>query len=219
MKNTKYHNNLSQGLASIALALVILLLPLIIVAKSFPIYQWQFSVNKTYEEFGSKDLVEEKGKEIIKYLNGKIASLDNQFFSEQARLHMYDVQQLFLIAKISTVLLALLFLVFLWWNLLQQNNASISSVLIYGGVGASIVMGFACIGVLFFWDVFFVKFHTTFFMNDLWLFPASDSLVRLFPEQFFVMLSSLAIGGSLLASGFSILSGLLLKIRYTISTH
>lgn len=34
------------------------------------------------------------------------------------------------------------------------------------------------------WDVFFTAFHQAFFEGDSWLFLTSDTLIRLFPEQF-----------------------------------
>jgi len=34
------------------------------------------------------------------------------------------------------------------------------------------------------WDYFFDNFHATFFEGDTWVFRTSDSLIRLFPEQF-----------------------------------
>jgi integral membrane protein (TIGR01906 family) len=34
------------------------------------------------------------------------------------------------------------------------------------------------------WDSFFITFHELFFQNGTWYFPTSDTLIRLFPEQF-----------------------------------
>lgn len=43
------------------------------------------------------------------------------------------------------------------------------------------------------WDVFFVAFHQLFFADGTWLFAYSDTLIRLFPEQFWFD-AALAVG-------------------------
>lgn len=48
--------------------------------------------------------------------------------------------------------------------------------------------------MIWFWDSFFTAFHTILFQPDTWLFAESDLLIRLFPEQFWV-LSALSILG------------------------
>ncbi|MEP7293205.1 MAG: TIGR01906 family membrane protein, partial [Chloroflexota bacterium] len=44
------------------------------------------------------------------------------------------------------------------------------------------------------WEYFFVTFHELFFQNGTWYFPTSDTLIRLFPEQFWFD-AALVIGG------------------------
>lgn len=44
------------------------------------------------------------------------------------------------------------------------------------------------------WDFFFVAFHSLFFENDTWYFAYSDTLIRLFPEQFWFD-AALLVGG------------------------
>ena len=61
------------------------------------------------------------------------------------------------------------------------------------------------------WDVFFVGFHRIFFQGDSWLFPNSDTLIRLFPEQFWfdaaVAIGALAALGAAALGGISWLWG------------
>ncbi|MBZ0100422.1 MAG: DUF1461 domain-containing protein, partial [Taibaiella sp.] len=44
------------------------------------------------------------------------------------------------------------------------------------------------------WDFFFTCFHSTFFESGTWRFAFSDTLIRLFPEQFWFD-AALTIGG------------------------
>lgn len=48
------------------------------------------------------------------------------------------------------------------------------------------------------WDMFFEAFHRVFFAGDSWLFYTSDTLIRLYPEQFWFD-AALFIGGFTLA--------------------
>lgn len=53
------------------------------------------------------------------------------------------------------------------------------------------------------WDTFFTSFHKAFFADGTWRFEYSDTLIRLFPEQFWF-------DAALLIGGFSILVSLVL---------
>jgi integral membrane protein (TIGR01906 family) len=67
-----------------------------------------------------------------------------------------------------------------------------------GGRLALILMGVLIVGLVAAFSVVFVGFHRIFFEGDTWLFLYSDTLIRLFPEQFwrdaflFVGLATLA---------------------------
>lgn len=50
------------------------------------------------------------------------------------------------------------------------------------------------IGAILAWDVFFTAFHNLFFSSGTWIFAYSDTLIRLFPEQFWFDVA-LVIGG------------------------
>ncbi|MCA0453079.1 MAG: TIGR01906 family membrane protein [Chloroflexi bacterium] len=50
------------------------------------------------------------------------------------------------------------------------------------------------------WDTFFTTFHTLFFAGGTWQFAYSDTLIRLFPEQFWFDAALIIGGGTLLIS-------------------
>lgn len=55
--------------------------------------------------------------------------------------------------------------------------------------GALLTLGLlAAVGglMLFRWDVFFTGFHELLFPPDTWTFPTSDTLIRLYPEKFWM---------------------------------
>jgi integral membrane protein (TIGR01906 family) len=54
------------------------------------------------------------------------------------------------------------------------------------------------------WDFFFTGFHNLFFQSGTWVFAYSDTLIRLFPEQFWFD-AALVIGGITVAGALAIL--------------
>jgi integral membrane protein (TIGR01906 family) len=114
-------------------------------------------------------------------MDGVIVLNDNE------RGHMRDVRGVFFgffaAALVAAVVLALLFLVARgaaararFWRRLEQTGIVIVAATVIGGV----------LGLLFF-DSAFILFHEIFFPGGNYLFdPATDRLVQLFPQQFWV---------------------------------
>jgi integral membrane protein (TIGR01906 family) len=109
--------------------------------------------------------------------------------------HMRDVkivtQAAFGIA-IVVGLATLAGIVFMWRSRALRPTlwqALLNGSLLTGGLIAAIV-----IGAVFAWDNFFTLFHTIFFAAGTWQFAYSDTLIRLFPEQFWFD-AALTIGG------------------------
>lgn len=72
-------------------------------------------------------------------------------------------------------------------------------LLVLGMVGAVVV------GAVVAWDAFFTLFHRAFFADGTWIFLTSDTLIRLYPEQFWfdcaVVIGVIAIGGAFILIG------------------
>ncbi len=66
------------------------------------------------------------------------------------------------------------------------------------GLATVIVLALIAVAILAFWDTFFVQFHELFFADGTWTFAYSDSLIRLFPEQFWFDIGVLISGTTLL---------------------
>ena len=134
---------------------------------------------------------------MMDYLIGKEAELSivtdvdgktQDFFNEQDRLHMWDVQNLFIGGlKIRTALLivsALLILV------LKKQKVKLKESIpkAYTRAFFMFVGILAFLGAAFYIDFTkcFTIFHEIFFTNDLWLFdPRYDYMIRMLPEGFF----------------------------------
>lgn len=121
---------------------------------------------------------------IVTMVEGK----EQDFFNEQDRLHMWDVQNLFLGGLKLRNLLMIAVIVLLVF--LGVRKAELKQILPRAYTQAFLVfLGIlAFLGIAFTVDFTkcFTIFHEIFFTNDLWLFDARyDYMIRMLPEGFF----------------------------------
>ena len=67
-----------------------------------------------------------------------------------------------------------------------------------GGVATTAVLLTIGLFIGLAWEIFFVQFHELLFPPGTWTFSYSDSLIRLFPEQFWFDVGVIVSGGALL---------------------
>lgn len=186
--------------ASLTLIFVMLITSFEVAAYSdFDWYQ------KEYEKYNvTKDLTMELDDvmdvthEMMAYLRGNredlvvyttIGGVANQeFFNDQDKTHMADVQKLFLGGlKLRLIALGLLVLCL---GVMIVTKADLKRLLPrcyqlgleFATIGTFAVGIYAVLD----FNTFFTKFHEVFFTNDLWIFdPRSDYMIRMLPEGFF----------------------------------
>lgn len=217
----KWFHKLLGVILSAALIVVLLISSFEIAAYS----NFDFYV-KEYEKYGVKDELQMEPGDLRKvteymmsYLRGDQEVLSIQapvegevqdFFNEQDRFHMEEVQGLFqgglalrrgavLVMVLAAVLLALL--KGNWKKLIPQMYQW--TLVVFLGVTA-------VLGILFSTNFtkYFIIFHEIFFDNDLWMFdPAEDYMIRMLPEGFFYDMV-MRIGGIFIAFllGFLLIS-------------
>jgi integral membrane protein (TIGR01906 family) len=108
--------------------------------------------------------------------------------------HMRDVQVLTQVAYIIAALCALasiILMVTLWRK--QHYTAVLRSVRNGASLTLMLIVGIVILAVVG-WEFFFTGFHQLFFADGTWYFLYSDTLIRLFPEQFWFD-AALTIGG------------------------
>ena len=164
-------------------------------------------------------------REMMAYLKGDrerlsvvttVEGTEQDFFNEQDRLHMDDVQGLFLgglalrRGAFAVLAAALVFLAAacrkeMWRTLARSFQAVL-------GILAALIL-FLGIAMARNFNAVFTKFHEIFFDNDLWIFdPAEDYMIRMLPEGLFFDMV-IRIGGFFL-TGLTVL--LILSIVYSV---
>lgn len=121
----------------------------------------------------------------IDYL-GRLTFADGTLLFERNELdHMADVKvvsRAALRVHVALSLLAVALVVLLARR--RETRPILLRGLARGGVLTITLMLTLAVLVIASWDVFFTGFHRLFFEGDSWQFSTSDTLIRLFPEQF-----------------------------------
>jgi integral membrane protein (TIGR01906 family) len=128
-------------------------------------------------------------------------------FEERELTHMRDVRTLFgaalraqLIAVIAIAALALLLL-------RTRLRAAVPAGLLAGSLATLAIAILAIPVIVLGFDGFFTRFHEVFFSGDSWQFSNSDTLIRIYPERFWVDVSritaAIAVGQALLLAALS----------------
>lgn len=185
--------------------LVVMIFVRIVMSPLFP----QFEYNRAgfpadYYGFTIQDRLNYAPYAIQYLLNGDdISFLSNLRFPDGQE--MYNTRELHHMRDVKTVtqyafaaaffggIIALLIIYFLW----RSSRPSVYSALLNGSrLTISLILAIVIIAVTS-WETFFTAFHGLFFAGGTWQFEYSDTLIRLFPEQFWFD-ASLLIGGATL---------------------
>lgn len=105
-------------------------------------------------------------------------------FNEREVQHMADVRGL--VGKVLLAhLLALSAIVIVWFAARARGLRDIVSTGLLWGSGLTLAAA-AVLGMMMLvaFDWFFVQFHRALFTGNTWLFPSSDTLIRLYPDAF-----------------------------------
>ena len=218
---------IAGGAASIA-AVVILLISSFQAAMylDFGIYEKEYT---KYQVLRALDMEMEDAmyvtREMMAYLKGDrerlsvvttVEGTEQDFFNEQDRLHMDDVQGLFLGGlalrrwAFAVLAAALVFLAAACRKEIWRTLARSFQVVL--GILAALIL-FLGIAMARNFNAVFTKFHEIFFDNDLWIFdPAEDYMIRMLPEGLFFDMV-IRIGGFFL-TGLTVL--LILSIVYSV---
>ncbi len=117
--------------------------------------------------------------------------------------HMRDVKTLTQIAFGGAVVAGLVAIAAAFY-LARRSRKALRWALFSGALLTLGIVAAIIIVALVNWEFFFVGFHELFFQNGTWYFPTSDTLIRLFPEQFWFD-AALTIGGMTVVTALIVL--------------
>lgn len=165
---------------------LIALIPIALILGNFRLLV--FNNEFYYDEIDKNNINIENAREhtagIISYLRtGETPK--NKLISKDELTHLGDVRHLIQITlTIFYVLLALAACALMF--LIYKHRILALKSIYYGGIStaATVVIALLILTVAF--DQAFFIFHKILFRNDLWLLPAESTLIRLFPQEFFI---------------------------------
>lgn len=132
------------------------------------------------------------------YLSGLKLSTGSSMFTEGEVQHMVDVKNLIGFAYILGAVLAVILIIGIWY-LAKRYAGGVRRALFSGAILALVGIAALAVFAIMGWDNFFTQFHALFFSDGTWTFNVSDTLIRLYPEQFWLD-SAIAIAVLVLAT-------------------
>lgn len=180
----------SISLANISKYLLVIFVPLLIILINF--------INLSYNRPFFKKIQEQIQSNLnlndrIRYTNNVIdyysgtKLLDGNFYSYQARLHLAEVKGLLQAAKFIMALNTIVILLLITILVHEKNYEIIFTGLFYGSLICLFFFLLLGLGISKYFDAMFLSLHKVLFTESLWLFPPTDTLIQLFPNQFFVL--------------------------------
>ncbi len=120
-----------------------------------------------------------------RYLADVVMPNGEPIFISEELSHMADVKGLISLLYL-VALIGLIGAVLFGLYMCRRGGMGIHTGVRLGAIFSIIVMGAVAVVALLGWDSFFRSFHKVFFADGTWEFYADDSLIRLFPPQFWV---------------------------------
>ena len=131
-----------------------------------------------------------------RYLGELVNSSGDPLFLAREVGHMADVKSVIGMAFLAGLGLAIVMVIGMIY-LSRRSHGGIRRGLFAGSIATlALILGFGVFAVMG-WEAFFTEFHRIFFADGTWTFFTDDTLIRLFPSQFWVD-SGLFIGGFVL---------------------
>lgn len=156
--------------------------------------------------------------ESIDYLGDLTFPDGSPLYTDRELMHMEDVKVVTQIAYLVLVIVGVIMLVSGVWMSRRPDWRGVFQQGMFNG--AALTLGLVVMivgGAVIAWDVFFTSFHQMFFADGTWVFLFSDTLIRLFPEQFWF--DAALVIGTLTVTGAVVMILLTLRLRLSKETQ
>ncbi|MDO4919617.1 TIGR01906 family membrane protein [Kocuria sp.] len=150
----------------------------------FPADRWGMDLGERMT-FGSYGLDYVMNFAPPEYLGGLVSPEGGMAFTPGEVSHMTDVQHVLHGGLLLAVVLLVLSMLAGWW--LHRRAPGTAAAAWFAGSWLTVaLLAGAAVGGLLGWERFFTAFHSLFFSSGTWTFRVSDTLIRLYPTQFWV---------------------------------
>jgi integral membrane protein (TIGR01906 family) len=168
----------------------------------FPVDTYGFSVEDrmTYGSYALDYVMNWAGP---RYLGEVVNTEGDNLFLPTEVTHMQDVKWVLALSFVAATVM-LVFSIFAAVYLARKYKGGIRRALFAGSVATIVLIGTLAVVALLAWDVFFTALHNVFFAEGSWTFRFSDTLIRLFPPQFW-MDAGIAVGALVLMTAVTTL--------------
>ena len=174
-----------QGiLITISVIIIIILGPLIIFSFSKPFYDAH--IQRTDFSIG-KENASELTSNVLNFLNGK--ELLKEDFTDEEKSHMEDVKKIFLLAKILLGIALIIIIASIMSAVILKQEYDYKSIRNASAISFIFMLGMLLL-ILISFQSGFTAFHNIFFPQGNWQFPIDSMLITLFPEEFFIRIST-----------------------------
>ncbi len=200
MVNEKFHKTILI-FGVVALTVIVFIFSFNIFIYNPRFYDHQYSKNGVYAEMGY-DETWNATTELWNYMHFHTDSLSD-FYSTQDKLHMVDVRNMIHAVDTLLYISSIVFIIsLLYFYSFNRKEFAFWLYALFFSASALVFVLLVFFAVLCFWfSQSFTIFHKFLFTNNYWLMePAVDSLIRLFPEQFFFSIFLNILGVSLLCA-------------------
>ena len=144
----------------------------------------------------------EPAAEVIYMLEDlRLPATDSPLYNEAEIGHMIDVKNMADGMKRVAYISGAIVIVGLAFLLIPSRTRHYGwRTFMFAGLATVIVLAVIALSILIAWPIFFVQFHELLFPPGTWTFAYTDSLIRLFPEQFWfdigviITVTTLALG-------------------------
>lgn len=120
-----------------------------------------------------------------RYLGGLVNDIGNPLFLAREVQHMADVKSVIVMAFLAGLVLAVIMVIGMVY-LARRSFGGIRRALFAGSIATlAVIIGLGVFAVTG-WEAFFTEFHKIFFKDGTWTFYTDDTLIRLFPSQFWM---------------------------------
>ena len=185
---------------TISLMILILFFSISLPTFTMPFYNYEYNKNNTHEQIGiSRYDLERVTRKLMDYMKDNDDNLDiavniggvnRPFFNDLEKAHMVDVKNLFQIGFLIRNIVLILFIATILSGFLYKREPALKEYaksFIFGTVAILCLFGTMTAIILGNFDKSFIIFHEIFFDNDMWILdPATDLLINIVPQEFFV---------------------------------